>query len=138
MDKTLGVIIGPTASGKTALSVALAKKLNGEIVSADSMQVYRHMDIGTAKPSLGEQQGIPHFLMDAIDPKEAFNVARYQQMAFSAIDNIIARENLPFLVGGTGLYINAVVDNVLFSETVMDEKYRQYLWDRAESIGTDA
>ena len=102
-------IVGPTASGKSAVGMALARRLDGEIVSADSMQVYRGMDIGTAKPSLGEQAEIRHHLIDAADPDEVFNVARYQELAGAAIADAASRGKLPIMVGGTGLYVDAVV-----------------------------
>ena len=108
------VVAGPTASGKTALGVALAKALDGEVVSADSMQVYRGMRIATAQPTLQEMQGVPHHLMAFLDPAEPFSVAKYQALAVSCINDILARGKVPILVGGTGLYIDAVVRNTRF------------------------
>jgi len=105
-------IVGPTASGKTTLGIALAKKFGGEIVSADSRQIYRGMDIGTAKPTAAERRAVPHHLIDIRDPDEDYTVADYQRDAFTAIQAIIARGKVPFLVGGTGLYIRAVVENL--------------------------
>jgi tRNA dimethylallyltransferase len=105
----LYIIAGPTACGKTAAAIRLAKKLGGEIVSADSMQVYRRMDIGTAKPTLDEREGVPHHMLDVVDPDEPFSVAVYQQMAAEAIAEIHARGRMPILTGGTGFYINAVL-----------------------------
>ena len=110
------VIVGPTASGKSAVGMALARRLDGEIVSADSMQVYRGMDIGTAKPTPSEQAEIRHHLIDVADPDEVFNVARYQELASAAIDDAAVRGKLPIMVGGTGLYVDAVVRGFLFPD----------------------
>ncbi len=120
------VIIGPTSSGKTKLAVKLAKKYDGEIVSADSRQVYRGMDIGTGK-DLKEYGNIPYYLIDVVDPKEQFSLAQYQKLAFEAIDNILFRNKLPILVGGSGLYLQAVVDNYDLSYIGRDEKLRKKL-----------
>lgn len=114
--KPLVVIVGPTASGKTALSLSLARIFDAEIVSADSMQVYKGMDIQTAKPTRQELSEIPHHLISVLEPWESFSVAQYQALATSAIDDILARGRLPILVGGTGLYVSAVVDNTRFGE----------------------
>lgn len=103
------VICGPTASGKTALAAALAQRLGGEVVSADSMQVYRRMDIGTAKPTPDETRGIPHHMIDVADPEENYSVARYVQDAVPIVDGILARGKLPIVAGGTGLYIDHLV-----------------------------
>lgn len=105
-------IVGPTASGKTALGITLAKKLSGEIVSADSRQIYRGMDIGTAKPSVKERRSIPHYLIDIKDPNEDYSVADYKRDAVTAIGGIVARGHIPLLVGGTGLYVRAVLENL--------------------------
>lgn len=114
LAKPLIVICGPTACGKTAVAIALAKQINAEIVSADSMQIYRGMDIGTAKPTIAEQNNIPHHLIDILDPWEKFSAAMFQQMAREAIDDIHNRGKVPILAGGTGFYINAVIyDNLL-------------------------
>ena len=102
---TVIVICGPTASGKTALSIELAKKINGEIISADSMQIYKDMDIGTAKPDVEEMQGIKHYLLDYISPEERYSVAQYKQDAKKAIKEILEKGKTPIIVGGTGLYI---------------------------------
>ena len=107
----LVVLVGPTASGKTALAVKLAKKLNGEIISADSRAVYRYLDIGVAKPTLGERQGVPHWGMDLVNPGERFSVADFQRYANRKIDQIRRRGGVPFLVGGSGLYVDAVIFN---------------------------
>ena len=103
------VICGPTASGKTALSIELAKKINGEIVSADSMQIYKDMNIGTAKPTIQEQDGIKHYLMDYVSPEKRYSVAEYKKDAINAIEEILKNKTVPIIVGGTGLYIDSVV-----------------------------
>lgn len=121
------IILGPTASGKTALSLSLAKKFNGAIVSADSRQVYRGLDIGTSKISKEAQENIPHYLIDVADPKEAFTLAHYQKLAFFTIEKIIEQKKLPFLVGGTGLYIDAVVDNFFIPEVPPNITLRKFL-----------
>lgn len=120
------VILGPTASGKTRLAVELARKFDGEIVSADSRQVYRGMDVGTGK-DLGEYGEVKYHLIDVADPKDSFSLAQYKKMAEDAIDNIIGREKVPFLVGGSGLYLQAVVDNYCLSEIGEDKELRQAL-----------
>jgi tRNA dimethylallyltransferase len=109
-DSPLLAIVGPTAVGKTALAIGLAQALGGEIVSADSRQVYRGMDIGTAKPSVAERSAAPHHLLDVADPDEEFSLARYQDLAIAAIAQIAARGRLPLLVGGTGQYLAAVLE----------------------------
>lgn len=131
------VILGPTAVGKTAVAIKVAQRLQGEIISADSMQVYRHLDIGTAKPSLEERQGIPHHLIDVVDPDEDFNVARFQAEVKRLVPEIIARGHLPLLVGGTGLYIRAVVDNYDFSPGGADPEFRSRLKARAAQEGPE-
>jgi tRNA dimethylallyltransferase len=110
MAKPLIVVVGPTGVGKTTLAVRLAQSLSGEIVSADSRQVYRHMDIGTAKPTLDEKRLAPHHLVDILDPDQSLTLADYQAQAYAAIDTVLASEKLPLLVGGTGQYIHAVVE----------------------------
>jgi len=117
-------IVGPTASGKTALSVALAQKYHGEIVSADSRQIYRGMDIGTAKPPVSERGGIPHYLFDIKDPNEEYTVADYKHDAVLAIQDILNKKKLPILVGGTGLYIDAVLDNLDIPKIKADPELR--------------
>lgn len=126
MEKVI-VIAGPTASGKTGLAVEFALKCNGEIVSADSMQIYRGMDIGTAKPTMEERKGIPHHMLDVVDPDEEFSVAQFQQMAKVCIKDILRRGKVPIVAGGTGLYINSLVYNITFSETIADWDYREHL-----------
>ncbi|MDI6709107.1 MAG: tRNA (adenosine(37)-N6)-dimethylallyltransferase MiaA [Bacillota bacterium] len=134
----LGVITGPTATGKTAVSIALAERLarGAEIVSADSMMVYRGMDIGTAKPSRVEMRGIPHHLIDVAEPDEPFSVARYRELAEAAVAGILARGRLPLLVGGTGLYIRAVLDEYHFAAPP-DEGLRRELADAVRHHGPE-
>ena len=123
----LVVILGPTACGKSGLGVALAKKYGGEIVSADSRQVYRGLDLGTGKITPAEMEGVPHHLLDVADPGEQFSVARFQSMAYETIDGILARGRLPFLVGGTGLYVRAVSEGYVFHEAPPDPVLRSQL-----------
>lgn len=120
-------IIGPTASGKTALGMTLAQEFGGEIVSADSRQIYRGMDIGTAKPTAGEQRAIPHHLIDIKDPSEDYTVAEYQRDAVRAIKDILNRGKLPILAGGTGLYLRAVLSNLAIPEATADPALRAKL-----------
>ena len=128
--QTLVALTGPTAVGKTALSLALAKALDGEIVSADSMQVYRHMDIGTAKITAAEMQGVPHHLIDILEPEENFDAMRFQKLAKQAIEEIQARGKVPILVGGTGFYLQTVLYEVPFSEESRDEAVHAALTER--------
>ena len=130
------VICGPTASGKTALAVALAKATGGEVVSADSMQIYRRMDIGTAKPTAEEMDGVPHHMLDVADPGEDYSVARYVEEAAACVEDILARGKLPIVAGGTGMYI----DNLLAGRTfaAFTGKWRQILQDRAAKEGIAA
>ena len=121
------VILGPTASGKTELAIKLAKKFGGEIVSADSRQVYRGMDIGTGKVTKKERQGIPHYLLDVASPKRKFTVAQYRKLALKAINKIFQKGKIPFLVGGTGFYIQAVADGIVITEVKPDWKLRKEL-----------
>ena len=116
LKKPLIVLTGPTAVGKTRLSIALAKAVDGEIISADSMQVYKYMDIGSAKITKEEMEGVPHYLIDVLDPKEEFHVVRFQEMAKKAMAEIYAKGKIPILTGGTGFYIQAVVKDIDFSE----------------------
>ena len=109
MKKPLIIIGGPTACGKTAMSILLAKKIGGEIISADSMQVYRYMDIGTAKVTKEEADGVPHYLIDEFDPDEEYNVMIFQQKAKAYMEEIWAKGKIPIVVGGTGFYINALL-----------------------------
>lgn len=136
--KPLVVIAGPTASGKTGLSIALAKALSGEIVSADSMQIYKYMNIGTAKPTESEKDGIVHHMMDFLEPSENFSVADYCDMAHKVIDEIHSRGKLPILVGGTGLYIDSLVNNVDFDIDDEDHGIRSELLELAEKEGNES
>jgi len=129
------VILGPTAVGKTALSLQLAERLNGEIISADSRLFYRGMDIGTAKPSFGEQQIVPHHLIDVAEPDEIWSLALFQQAAFEKISQIHQRDRIPFLVGGTGQYIRAVVEGWEVPAQEPDRSLRKVLENWAEEIG---
>ena len=133
----LVILTGPTAVGKTALSVALAKKIGGEIISADSMQVYRGMDIGSAKVTEEEMQGVPHFLIDEFDPAEEFHVVRFQEYAKRYIREIQERGHIPILVGGTGFYIQAVLYDIDFTENGSDHSYREELEALAEEHGAE-
>ncbi len=133
--KEVIVIAGPTASGKTSLSIELAKLLDGEIISADSMQVYKFMDVGTAKPSVEEMQGIRHYLIDELLPTEEFNVVKFKELAEKYIDVILERGKQPVIVGGTGLYISSLINNINFSDTVSDWELRRQLGREAEENG---
>ncbi|MET0786621.1 MAG: tRNA (adenosine(37)-N6)-dimethylallyltransferase MiaA [Paenisporosarcina sp.] len=128
-------IVGPTASGKTALSIQLAKDLNGEIINGDSMQVYRGLDIGTAKIKKHEMEGIPHHLIDIKEPIESFSVAEFQQLVRLKIKEIQERGKLPIIVGGTGLYIQAVLYDYQFTEDRVNEEVRQEYYDELEKQG---
>jgi len=134
----LVVILGPTATGKSRLAMELALRFGGEIISADSMQVYRYMDIGTAKPSEEERRRIRHHLIDIRNPDEEFTVAEFKECAERAIAMITQRGRLPLLVGGTGLYIRALLEDYTFPRGPRDEKYRQGLWSRARAEGPQA
>lgn len=131
-------IVGPTASGKTALSIELAKRFNGEIINGDSMQVYRGMDIGTAKIRPEEMNGIPHHLLDIRDPDESFSVAEYQSLVRDKIAEIQQRGKLPIIVGGTGLYVQSVLFDYRFSKQQVDEELRQTLNAELERLGPGA
>lgn len=127
MKKKLLVIAGPTAVGKTELSVELAKKLNGEIISADSMQIYKYMDIGSAKVSKEEMDGIKHYMIDIVEPSVNFSVSDFKDYGTDAINKILGENKLPIIAGGTGLYINSLTCNMNFSETEKDDNYRNEL-----------
>ena len=131
------VVAGPTASGKTAYAIELAKKLNGEVVSADSMQVYKYMDIGTAKPTVEETEEIAHYMIDVISPLEEFNVVKYQAMARECIDDILRRGKVPIVCGGTGLYINSLLYNISYSETKSDSEFREQMMREYEEHGAE-
>lgn len=137
MKPKVVVIVGATASGKTAVSIELAKKINGEIVSADSMQVYKYMDIGTAKPTEDEREGIKHYLLDVVLPDETFNVSKYRNLALDAIEDILSKGKIPIIVGGTGLYINTLVNGIEFLEIEGDLDYRNRLIEKGYKEGAD-
>ena len=144
------VICGPTASGKTALSIELAKRINGEIVSADSMQIYDEMNIGTAKPDQEEMQGIKHYLIGNIKPTKRYSVSEFKKDAISAIKEIVSKEKMPIVVGGTGLYVNSLVYGIDYPEIqtnleyrkelekIVEEKGLQYLFEKAVEIDKEA
>ncbi|MBI2638279.1 tRNA (adenosine(37)-N6)-dimethylallyltransferase MiaA [Candidatus Peregrinibacteria bacterium] len=136
MASPLLVVLGPTASGKTALSIEIAQQFGGEIISADSRQVYRHMNIGTDKISVEARHGVPHHLLDVADPDERFTVADFKAQAEMAIDDILARGKLPILTGGTGLYIRAITEN--FDIPAENREVRAQLIEELEKIGPDA
>lgn len=129
--KPLIILAGPTAVGKTSLSIRLAKETGGEIISADSMQVYRHMDIGSAKITKEEMEGVPHYLVDVLEPEEEFNAVRFQQMAKEAAERIWEKGKIPLVVGGTGFYIQALLYDIDFTENDGDESYRRQLEQKA-------
>lgn len=129
------VICGPTASGKTSLSIELAKRINGEIVSCDSMQVYQEMNIGTAKPTKEEMQGIRHYLLDFVSPEERYSVADYKKDAKYAIKEIIQKGKVPIVVGGTGLYVDSLIYEIEYPNIEFDQNYRQQLEKRVEKEG---
>lgn len=131
------VICGPTASGKTALSIELAKKINGEIVSCDSMQIYKEMDIGTAKTTKEEMQGIKHYMLDIISPEERYSVADYKKEAKNAIREIIKKGKTPIVVGGTGLYVDSLIYEIEYPNIEFDEEYRKKLEIQVEKEGLE-
>ena len=131
------VICGPTASGKTALSIALAKKINGEIVSCDSMQIYKDMDIGTAKPTIEEMQGIKHYLIGYVSPEQRYSVADYKKDAKKAIKEILEKGKIPIVVGGTGLYIDSLIYEIEYQDIKLDAQYRKQLEDEVKEKGLE-
>ena len=131
------VICGPTASGKTALSIELAKQINGEIVSCDSMQIYKDMNIGTAKPTLEEMQGIKHYLIGYISPEERYSVSDYKTDAKKAIREIIGKGKMPIVVGGTGLYLDSLIYEIEYLDIKLDEEYRKQLEKEVEEKGLE-
>ncbi len=131
------VIAGPTAVGKTRFAIEAAKALDGEIVSCDSMQLYKYMDIGSAKPTALERQQAVHHLVDFLDPRDDFSVARYQQLAKEAIADILSRGKLPIISGGTGLYLNSILYDMDFAESAGDQEYRRQLEQLAASRGNE-
>ena len=134
---TVIVIAGPTASGKSKLAVNLAKKINGEIISADSMQIYKDMDIGTAKISTQEMEGIKHYMLDFIRPDERYSVSEYKKQAEKCIDEILYKGKTPIICGGTGLYINSLIYGIEFNKEEIDEEYRNKLNLIAEQGGLE-
>ena len=136
MDKII-LIAGPTGVGKTAASVSVAKKIGGEIISADSMQIYRKMDIGTAKKMPDEMKGIPHHLIDIVEPYDEFSVKDFDDMSKTAIKEISGRSNIPVIAGGTGLYINAIVYDMDYNKVTTDSEFRNELWKYYEEKGTE-
>lgn len=135
MKPPLVILTGPTAVGKTEISIKLAKRINGEIISADSMQVYRYMDIGTAKIQKEEMQGVPHYLIDILEPKEEFNVVKFQEYALNAMNEIYAKGKIPIIVGGTGFYIQSVLYGIDFIDNDEDSSYRKELEELAITKG---
>lgn len=131
------IILGPTAVGKTEIAIELAKRIDGEIISADSMQIYRYMDIGTAKPDLEERQGIPHHLLDVVYPDENFNVSIYKDLAIEKIRDIYSRGKIPILAGGTGLYVNSLIYPLNFTKVARDKEYRDSLEKEVENRGKE-
>ena len=137
MKKPLVILTGPTAVGNTKASIGLAKAIGGEIISADSMQVYKQMDIGSAKIKPSEMEGVPHYLVDILEPDEEFHVVLFQQMAKQAIQKIYEKGKIPILVGGTGFYIQAVLYDIDFSENEKDTSYREELEKLAQTKGAE-
>jgi tRNA dimethylallyltransferase len=135
--KPLIILTGPTSVGKTSLSISLSRAIDGEIISADSMQVYKHMDIGTAKITQEEMGGVPHYLISEFDPDEEFSVVKFQQEAKKYINSIHERNKIPILVGGTGFYIQAILYDIDFEENASDTSYRDELEQLAQDKGSD-
>ena len=129
------VIVGPTASGKTSASIKLAEKINGEIISADSMQIYKEMNIGTAKPTLEEMNGIKHYMFDVVAPNETFNVTKYVEKAIECVKEIVSKGKIPIIVGGTGLYVSTLINGIEFCEVNEDPNYRKEMTELAEEKG---
>ena len=138
MKQPLIILSGPTAVGKTKASIGLAHRLDGEIVSADSMQVYKHMDIGSAKIKPEEMEGVPHHLIDVLEPEEEFHVQKFQQMAKEALARIYAAGHVPIVTGGTGFYIQALLYDIQFTMEESDPAYRQELAEYARKYGQEA
>lgn len=138
MDKINVLAVAPTASGKTKLGISLAQAFNGEIISADSMQIYRGMTIATAKPTPEEQKAVPHHLIDFLEPEASFSVAEYVELAKKAINQIRSAGKLPVIVGGTGLYVTSLLDNISFCEAPVDYRRREYYLAYAAENGSEA
>lgn len=130
------IIVGPTSIGKTYLAIEIAKRTNAEIISADSMQIYQHMNIGTAKPDVNEMQRVPHHLIDFVNPEQRFTVADFQELALQKVDELIEKQILPVIVGGTGLYINSLLYDMDFTEKEIDENMRRQLEKRYRDEGS--
>jgi tRNA dimethylallyltransferase len=137
MRKGLLILAGPTAVGKTDISIKIARKLGGEIISADSMQIYKHMDIGSAKVTADEMKGIPHHMINIVDPDQSFNVSDFKRIAEEKIEEIAARKHIPMVVGGTGLYINSLICSYDFTDAGTDQDYRNCLMELAELKGKE-
>ncbi len=137
MKKKLLIIAGPTAVGKTDIGIILAGRLDGEIISADSMQIYKNMNIGTAKPSPEERQGIVHHMIDIINPDEDFSVAEFQKLVKDIIDDLVLNKKLPIIVGGTGLYISSLIYDMDFTKSISNWRLRKELQDEAGSMGNE-
>ena len=137
MKRNIFILAGPTAIGKTEISIQLAKQLDGEIISADSMQIYKYMDIGSAKITDEEKQGIPHYLLDFVHPHKEFSVAEFKQKAIESIHSINYKNKLPMVVGGTGFYIDSLIFNYDYAMAHKDEGYRDYLKNLAEEKGNE-
>ena len=137
MNKVIA-IVGPTASGKTALSIALAKKYGGEIISADSMQFYRCMDIGTAKPDMAERDGVPHRMIDILDITESFSVSDFCERCEREVQEVVSLGKLPIMCGGTGFYVDSFLDGVKFGQFENDPLLREKLYAELEEAGIDA
>ncbi len=135
--KQIMVVAGPTASGKTGLAIRLAKQYGGEVISADSIQIYKELNIASAKPTAEEMEGVPHHLLDFVAPFDTFSVADYVKRAKECIDDILSRGKLPIIAGGTGLYISSLVDNIQFAEETPDASVRQRLWAQVETEGIE-
>ena len=137
MKKNVLILVGPTAVGKTATAIEISKMLNCEIISADSMQIYKDMNVGTAKPTIEEQDNIPHHLIDEVPPDEEFSVAVFQERAKQLIKDIIDRDRIPFIVGGTGLYINSIIYNMDFTKSESNWELRKQLEEEAKTHGNE-
>ena len=138
MKKTVIAVVGPTASGKSALAIEIAKRFNGEIICCDSMQIYKEMNIGTAKPDLNDQKEVVHHLFDFAEPSESFSCADYIPLAEKVVEDILARGKMPIFCGGTGLYLDRFLSGAQFEETEIDESYRREMENFAKEFGNEA